>query len=399
MQTDFSPTVRQTDNFDNKRTPFKVEFNAATATIPLRLFLGISFIVAAFDKISDPEFFDSKAFGYIGNQLSGFAAQSPIGGFLLNVAVPNATLFGWSVLLGELAVGLGTLVGLFSRTAAFFGFVLSLTLWLSTSWSVAPFFLGPDLPYAIGWLTLCLAGAPAIFSLDWQLKNFLQARKAQAGAIAATSLEYTTKVNAAAIARRNFIIAGGGTLLVGAITGVALYNSLASKKAATNGNATQPTPGTAASATVASATPANTVATATTSAATTATTQAPTSQAQTTQATTAANTTAAPVVGTILATLVSLPAGKAKAFTTPDSNEKAILVHNDDGTVCALSSICTHQGCTVDYNASSHVLACPCHGAQFNAKTGEPLKGPATRALKSFKVQVDASGNIIYSQA
>ena len=156
MQTELNRPL--TNNWPEPQ-PKSSERNISVATLllPLRLFLGISFIAAGWDKLSDPTFFDTSAPGYIGNQLAGFASQSPLGGFLTAVAVPNATLFGAMVLAGELAIGFGTLLGLFSRTAAIFGCILSLTLWLTASWQVTPFFFGSDLPYAIGWLTLALA--------------------------------------------------------------------------------------------------------------------------------------------------------------------------------------------------------------------------------------------------
>jgi thiosulfate dehydrogenase (quinone) large subunit len=97
--------------------------------------------------------------------------------------------------------------------------------------------------------------------------------------------------------------------------------------------------------------------------------------------------------------LANIPAGSAKIFKTPDTNESAILVHNKDGVVTAFSSVCTHQGCDVAFNAAVNALACPCHGAQFDPKTGAATRGPANRPLKNFKVQVDASGNIVYLKA
>src|SRR5436190_7383739 len=44
---------------------------------------------------------------------------------------------------------------------------------------------------------------------------------------------------------------------------------------------------------------------------------------------------------------------------------QAILVRNEAGDVHALSSICTHQGCTVKPSNARKRITCPCHGAQF----------------------------------
>jgi cytochrome b6-f complex iron-sulfur subunit len=72
---------------------------------------------------------------------------------------------------------------------------------------------------------------------------------------------------------------------------------------------------------------------------------------------------------------------------------QTIIVVNTTGTsYIALSSVCTHQGCTVGYDTQSRIFQCPCHGSQY-AQTGSVINGPATIALKSFPVS--KSGNIL----
>ena len=73
--------------------------------------------------------------------------------------------FGYAMALGELAVGIGTLVGLLARLAALGGALISLSLWLTVSWQTAPYYYGNDLAYLMAWLPLVLAGA-SLFSLD-----------------------------------------------------------------------------------------------------------------------------------------------------------------------------------------------------------------------------------------
>ncbi|MFI9201113.1 FAD-dependent oxidoreductase [Streptomyces sp. NPDC053048] len=53
----------------------------------------------------------------------------------------------------------------------------------------------------------------------------------------------------------------------------------------------------------------------------------------------------------------------------------------EDGTVHALSAICTHMGCLVAFNAAERTWECPCHGSRF-AVDGTVLQGPATRPLE-----------------
>jgi cytochrome b6-f complex iron-sulfur subunit len=63
-----------------------------------------------------------------------------------------------------------------------------------------------------------------------------------------------------------------------------------------------------------------------------------------------------------------------------------ILVRHATGFT-ALSHQCTHQKCNVDYVPSQRVLACPCHGSQFDL-TGAVLRGPAPRPLDHFATSV-----------
>jgi glycine/D-amino acid oxidase-like deaminating enzyme/nitrite reductase/ring-hydroxylating ferredoxin subunit len=51
-----------------------------------------------------------------------------------------------------------------------------------------------------------------------------------------------------------------------------------------------------------------------------------------------------------------------------------------DGTVRALSPVCTHLGCRVGWNRAERSWDCPCHGSRF-APDGEVLEGPAVKGL------------------
>ena len=72
--------------------------------LPLRLFLGASFLLAGLDKLFDPSFLNPAASTYLGAQLASAAPGTPLGGFILNFAVPNATFFGVLVMSGEIPI-------------------------------------------------------------------------------------------------------------------------------------------------------------------------------------------------------------------------------------------------------------------------------------------------------
>ena len=62
-------------------------------------------------------------------------------------------------------------------------------------------------------------------------------------------------------------------------------------------------------------------------------------------------------------TTADLPAGSAVRFTTAAFDGYVV---NDAGEIRALSSVCTHMGCTLHYRPDWQDLRCPCHGASFD---------------------------------
>ena len=58
------------------------------------------------------------------------------------------------------------------------------------------------------------------------------------------------------------------------------------------------------------------------------------------------------------------------------------------GRVFALSTICSHLGCLVEWAPDRGHLACPCHRASFDLE-GNVLEGPPPRPLRTFLVSVE----------
>ncbi len=59
-----------------------------------------------------------------------------------------------------------------------------------------------------------------------------------------------------------------------------------------------------------------------------------------------------------------------------------------DGGFLAISSKCTHLGCTVPWVDKEKKFACPCHGSVFDIR-GEILSSPAPRALDYFHLFIE----------
>ncbi len=69
-----------------------------------------------------------------------------------------------------------------------------------------------------------------------------------------------------------------------------------------------------------------------------------------------------------------------------------LLVVNTGSGFIALSSICTHQGCTVGYDAAAGDIKCPCHGSSYTT-SGSVITGPTVTPLASYTVS--KAGNIL----
>jgi Rieske Fe-S protein len=63
------------------------------------------------------------------------------------------------------------------------------------------------------------------------------------------------------------------------------------------------------------------------------------------------------------------------------------LEKRPDGSVLALSSICPHLGCSVDYLPESKTYNCPCHDSVFG-RDGSKVSGPSPRRLDALETRV-----------
>ena len=135
------------------------------ALVPLRAFLGFTFCFAGLQKLANPNFFNANSPSSIQAQLIASIRISPLHellGHLLRFAVP----IGIVIALAEVAVGLGTILGLWTRVAAVGGMVLALTLFLTVSYHSSPYYTGADIVFVFAWIPLVLAGSGGVLSLD-----------------------------------------------------------------------------------------------------------------------------------------------------------------------------------------------------------------------------------------
>jgi thiosulfate dehydrogenase (quinone) large subunit len=305
-------------------------------TVPLRMFLGVTFVYAGLQKISDPGFLQPGSSTYIGTQLQAFSTHSPIGFLIDAFALPIPQLAGIGVIVAEVVIGALVLLGVATRWAALGAALLSFVLFLTASWTVQPYFLGSDSIYTVAWITMALVGDQGILSARPLLFGPAGPDPARRPSLADPG-------------RRRLLIQAGGAA-------VALVWVLALLPRA------RPTP---------------------VAVQTTPSTPAPTP------------TPVASPTGTRIGAVADLRSQGFLNFTDPGTGDPGIALSLTNGSVVAFDAVCTHAGCTVTYDPSQKLISCPCHGAQFDPANGAAVvNGPAPTPLAAIHVDVAADGGV-----
>ena len=71
-----------------------------------------------------------------------------------------------------------------------------------------------------------------------------------------------------------------------------------------------------------------------------------------------------------------------------------VWIVRDDEKITALSTVCTHLGCTPNWLETERKFKCPCHGSGFRA-SGINFEGPAPRPLERYKISLANDGQIM----
>ena len=87
-----------------------------------------------------------------------------------------------------------------------------------------------------------------------------------------------------------------------------------------------------------------------------------------------------------------IPVGEAKEIVI--NNTPAIVINRPDKGYVALSRVCTHLGCLVDYQKDKKRLLCPCHAGTYDL-AGNVTFGPPPKPLQQFPLKVEGDSIII----
>ncbi len=78
--------------------------------------------------------------------------------------------------------------------------------------------------------------------------------------------------------------------------------------------------------------------------------------------------------------------------------ESVWIVKATTGEIYALSTVCTHLGCTPNWLPGEFKFKCPCHGSGYRI-TGLNFEGPAPRPLERFSILLDDTGTLMVDKS
>ncbi|MCL4489179.1 MAG: DoxX family membrane protein [Chloroflexi bacterium] len=136
----------------------------------VRIFFGFLWLQAGIEKLTSGGFVSG-----MGKTLAAFASKNPYGwekAFLLNVATPNAALFGNLTMYGEILVGIALLLGVFSEVGITAGLIMNLAYLFAAGWTSASTET-VNLAMAGVSVILLLSGAGKVLSLEQFVYNRL----------------------------------------------------------------------------------------------------------------------------------------------------------------------------------------------------------------------------------
>lgn len=86
--------------------------------------------------------------------------------------------------------------------------------------------------------------------------------------------------------------------------------------------------------------------------------------------------------------LAEVPEGELRCF---ELEQARICVAHVENELFAIGDECTHQGCSLaegGLGEEEETVVCPCHGSEFDVRTGEPLSGPASDPVPVYPIRV-----------
>lgn len=128
--------------------------------LAVRMYVGYEWLMAGWQKIQSPLWTGDRAGlalqGFVMGALKKTAGEHPdvsgwYANFLSNIVIHNAAIFSYLVAYGELLVGIGLIVGLFTGIAAFFGAFMNMNYLFAGTVSTNPLMFLLELFLILAW--------------------------------------------------------------------------------------------------------------------------------------------------------------------------------------------------------------------------------------------------------
>jgi thiosulfate dehydrogenase [quinone] large subunit len=362
------------------------------ATLTLRAFLAFTFVFAGLQKLANPAFFSATSPVGLHQLMIGYVRSgSPIAG-ILRPLERFSTPVGIVIAFGELAVGIGMALGLWTRIAALGGLLISLSLFLAVSFNYSPWYTGADIVFLFAFTPFLVAGSGGVLSLDALIARrvateghlddptvvvltFGQVQRSCGSYDAGRCLAVEGRICAPEgcpwlegirpalptrrtrdeFDRRAVVlgsVAAIGAATIGALVGGAdagIGRSLAGAQGPSTQHALPPPP------------------------------------------TTTGAGGGTGDLGTLIGTAADVPVGTSGTFTVPNgSGDPGLVIQERPDEFVAYDAVCPHEGCIVGYQPSANLIVCPCHGSEFNVADGACISGPAyPKGLKPLSISDD----------
>ncbi len=129
--------------------------------LPLRLFIGMGWLRAFAEKVANPGWHDGTVLAaFLEEKLVGDHVVFPFYRALItDVFLPNASVLGWIVMIGQLLAGAAILLGLFTNAALLGGLFMNLNFILAGEPNPSAF-------YFVIQVALFIGGTGAVIGLD-----------------------------------------------------------------------------------------------------------------------------------------------------------------------------------------------------------------------------------------
>lgn len=85
-----------------------------------------------------------------------------------------------------------------------------------------------------------------------------------------------------------------------------------------------------------------------------------------------------------------------KEFVAIDTKAGPAWIRRNENAFIALSGLCTHQSCPVEWKSDVKRFQCPCHGGSYDSM-GKRLSGPPVGPLSSMEVTLEGASVVLHS--